>query len=204
MKRLVILFAILVMAMSGCQEELTPLQNVQLSENEISTLLFTREEEKLAHDVYTYAFEKYGLAIFQNIASSESQHVNAILNVLNTFQITDPLSGSNTKGEFTNPILRDLYRDLTNRVDISVGEAIKVGLLIEDMDIFDLENGIVETSNPQIISVYSSLKCGSENHLRSFNNQAISAGVDYAPEYISQDQYLAIISSARSSCQIPN
>ena len=204
MKRLAIPFAFLVLALSGCQEEQTPLQTIQLSENELSTLLFTREEEKLAHDVYTYAFEKYGLAIFQNIASSESQHVRAILTVMNSYQIADPLSGSTSNGEFTNPILQGLYQDLIHRVDGSLGEAIQVGLLIEDMDIFDLEKAMSETSNTQIINVYSSLKCGSENHLRSFNNQAIVAGVEYAPEYISQDQYSSIISSARSSCQIPN
>jgi len=54
----------------GCQEEINPAVKTGLSEAELSDLLFTREEEKLAHDVYTYAFEKYGVSIFQNISRS--------------------------------------------------------------------------------------------------------------------------------------
>ena len=77
-------------------------------------------------------------------------------------------------------------------------------LLIEDMDIFDLQEGIRETSNPQLISVYSNLKCGSENHLRSFFSQAQNLGAEYSPDYISMEEYNQIINSPRSSCQANN
>ncbi len=45
-------------------------------------LLHLREEEKLARDVYLYAFDKYGLKIFQNISSSEQRHADKILEIL--------------------------------------------------------------------------------------------------------------------------
>lgn len=42
-----------------------------LNAAEIEGLLFMREEEKLAHDVYLALYAKWGLPIFQNIAQSE-------------------------------------------------------------------------------------------------------------------------------------
>ena len=42
-----------------------------LSESEETALLYMREEEKLAHDLYLTLYEQWGLSLFQNIASSE-------------------------------------------------------------------------------------------------------------------------------------
>lgn len=204
MKRFIIPIALLMTTFIACQEEEKPLQSVKLSTQELETLLFTREEEKLAFDVYNYAFEKHGLNVFQNIASSEKQHINAILAVMAANNIADPLNGNITRGIFSDPVLQELYHSLTAKVDQSLKEAIKVGLMIEDMDIFDLQAGILETSNPQLVSVYSNLKCGSENHLRSFYSQAQNLGAEYSPDYISMEEYNQIINSPRSSCQANN
>jgi hypothetical protein len=38
------------------------------------------------HDVY--AFEKYGLPIFQNITTSETSHILSVLRVMETYQFT--------------------------------------------------------------------------------------------------------------------
>lgn len=201
MKNLLNFLFLTVLLFSSCQEELSPDSVPTLSQNELETLLFTREEEKLAHDVYSYAFEKYGLAIFQNIANSESQHTASILALMDTYQIYDPLYGNDSQGYFLDPAIKELYVQLTSRVDLSLEEAIKVGLLIEDLDINDLEMGIAETSHGDITNVYSRLKCGSENHLRSFNSQAKAMGITYSPDYISQAYFDSIVNSPRTSCQ---
>ncbi|NPA47747.1 MAG: DUF2202 domain-containing protein, partial [Thermococci archaeon] len=49
-----------------------------LTTEEKDGLLYMVEEEKLAHDVYTKLYEKWHLQIFDNIAKSESTHVNAV------------------------------------------------------------------------------------------------------------------------------
>jgi hypothetical protein len=199
MKNALITTIFLLLALSSCQETESPQNEVVISDAELQTLLFTREEEKLAHDVYVYAFDKYRLQIFQNIASSESTHVLSVLTVMNSYQISDPLLGSTTLGEFTNPTLKQLYSDLTSRVDISLNESIKVGLLIEDLDIYDLENGISETDKPNIKALYSILECGSKNHMRAFYNQAVTAGISYVPEFISQSEYESIVNSPKTT-----
>lgn len=139
--------------------------------------------------------------MFQNIANSESQHISSVLALLNTYKISDPLDGSSSLGQFVDPVIKDLYVKLTWRVDLSLEEALKVGLLIEDMDINDLEMGIAETSHADIVNVYSKLKCGSENHLRSFYSQASLLGITYTPDYITQAYFDSIVNSPRTSCQ---
>ena len=200
MKNKLITSIFLLLANSSCQESESPSEQLIISAEERQTLLFTREEEKLAHDVYVYAFDKYGLNIFQNIANSESSHVLSVLRIMETYQIQDPLSGSTVLGEFTDPILNDLYSDLISRVDLSLNESILVGLFIEDLDIYDLENAIAETDKENISTLYGNLECGSKNHMRAFYDQATSAGITYTPDFISQSEYSLIVNSPKSGC----
>lgn len=203
MKRLIFLMFFLMGALGACNETEVPIILSQLSAGELETLLFTREEEKLAHDVYVYAYSKYGNSVFDNIAASESQHVTSILNSMENFKVDDPLNGSETPGEFTIPALQTLYDELIARVDKSKSESLIVGLYIEDLDIRDLDYAITETDEPSLIQVYENLKCGSKNHMRSFENLASDAGITYTPEFISQADYFTIINSPRTTCN-PN
>lgn len=202
MKKSIFSFLLLALISFSCQEEQKPVTSSILSQNEIQTLLFTRQEEKLAHDVYIYAFNKYGIPIFQNIANSESSHMSAILLQMEKFNISDPLNGSTSLGVFTDPTIIQLYQELTAKVDQSAQQAILVGLTIEDLDILDLENAIAETSQTSLTQVYSSLKCGSENHMRSFYSLAVSSGITYQPQFISQTYFDQIISSSNTSCNL--
>ncbi len=200
MKKILIPLSFLLLALSSCQETESPSNEAVISAAELETLLFMREEEKLAHDVYVYAFEKYGLPIFQNIANSESSHVLSVLRVMETYQIQDPLSGSTNLREFTDPTLIKIYSDLRTRVDLSLNESIKVGLFIEDLDIYDLENALSETDKVNISTLYANLECGSKNHMRAFYDQATSVGITYTPEFISQSDYSSIINSPKTGC----
>jgi hypothetical protein len=52
--------------------------STSLTPEEINNILFMREEEKLAKDVYLTLYEIWGLQIFQNIAESEQRHMDAV------------------------------------------------------------------------------------------------------------------------------
>ena len=82
-----------------------------LSQAEIDGLMFMREEEKLARDVYLALYEYWNISIFNNIANSESTHMEAVLTLLKKYDLTDP--ASNKRGEFVNSDLQNLYDQST-------------------------------------------------------------------------------------------
>lgn len=160
---------------------------VSLTEEEKNDLLFMREEEKLARDVYLTLFEKWGAPVFANIATSEQQHMDAMLILLNTYKLPDPAAAT-VVGEFVNTELQHLYDALIQRGNQSVLEALKVGGIIEETDIEDI-NAAIETSRlAKIDGVYENLLEGSYNHLRAFAKQITSlTGQPYVAQVVSQD-----------------
>jgi len=166
---------------------------VSLTEEEKNDLLFMREEEKLARDVYLTLFEKWGTPVFANIATSEQQHMDAMLILLNTYKLPDPAAAT-VVGEFVNTELQELYDALIQRGNQSVLKALKVGGIIEETDIEDI-NAAIETSRlAKIDSVYENLLEGSYNHLRAFAKQITSlTGEPYVAQVVSQDIVDAIL-----------
>lgn len=169
-----------------------------LSQTEKDDLLTLREEEKLARDVYLYAFDKYALDISNNISQSEQKHMDKILFLLNRYDLADPASV--TRGVFNNAELQTLYNDLTAQVDVSELEALKVGATIEDLDIKDIEEFENRTDHSDILNVYSKLKCGSRNHMRAYYGQLMDNGFTYEAQFITSDALSAIIASNNEQC----
>lgn len=165
-----------------------------ISDVEKAGLIYMREEEKLARDVYLTLYDTWGANIFQNISASEQTHMDAVLTILNRYQLTDPATES--RGVFTNTTLQNLYTDLVAEGSKSLAAAYVVGATIEDLDINDLAINLSQTDNADIKLVYEQLQKGSRNHLRAFNRQIlISTGENYQPEYISASLFAEIIGS---------
>lgn len=178
----------------------TPLQTGELDEQEVADLMWMREEEKLARDVYLLLADKWGLQIFSNISRSEQQHMDSMLNMIEIYGLSDPV-GDNPQGVFTNPDLQALYDDLAAQGSQSQIDALYVGATIEEVDIIDLERAIADTDNPDLVQAYSGLMCGSENHLRAFvRNLEQQTGETYTPQYLDQTAYDAIMAGTTGSC----
>jgi hypothetical protein len=169
-----------------------------LSQAEINDLLYLREEEKLARDVYLYSKALYGIRIFSNISNSEQRHMDKVLGLLEKYGISGPVSAE--EGVFNNPELQNLYDELTAKSALSLLDALVVGATIEDLDIRDIEAYEARTAKSDLLSVYSSLKCGSRNHIRAYSSQITSNGDTYVPQYLSQMQYEDIINESHESC----
>lgn len=175
------------------------LQSVMVStampnETEIAFLLQMKEEEKLAHDVYSVLFEKWDNKIFSNIATAESKHLNAIILLLKTYGVADTLISE--QGAFSNSEIKALYDELALKGTSSVEDALKTGALIEEMDINDLQNALGKISNENINIVFENLQKGSRNHLRAFNRQLTYLGLTYTPQILDQSTFNQIVSSS--------
>jgi hypothetical protein len=180
--------------MNGNGLALSTLPLEPLSDAEKASLLQMREEEKLAHDVYVTLFEKWKLAVFENIAASETQHTGKIKELLDRYQLQDPYQAG--RGEFTNADLKALYQKLVEQGMAGSLAASQVGATIEDLDIFDLQQALNVVDNKDIRLVYQNLMKGSRNHLRAFVRSIESLGSTYEARYLSQEEVQDIIDSS--------
>lgn len=171
-----------------------------LSAEEIAGLLYMREEEKLAHDVYVALFNFWGAQVFANIAESETEHTEAIRQLILSHGLPDP-AATTAPGIFVNPDLQALYDKLVAAGQASLNDALAVGCLIEEKDIQDINDKKARVEDePDIVQVYEHLLCGSRNHLRAFNSNLLQQGVTYVPQVISQAEWDAIAYSAEETC----
>ncbi|MBK1717837.1 DUF2202 domain-containing protein [Thiocystis violacea] len=173
-----------------------PVQPVlaDLDAQEAEALIFMREEEKLARDVYLAMDGLWQQLPFENIAQSEQKHMDAVKNAIDNYGLTDP-SEANPLGVFTNTTLQQLYTDLTTLGETSYLEALQVGALIEEVDIEDLENTIAATNNLDLQTMYGNLLRGSRNHLRAFVAEIERQGVVYEAQLLSQEAVDEILDS---------
>jgi hypothetical protein len=169
-----------------------------ISPEETALVLHMREEEKLARDVYAYLYNQHNLNIFNNISNSEQQHMNSILCILEQYNIEDPVV--NEAGVFSNSELQELYNSLIEQGSASLMDALVVGATIEDLDIYDLDVALSEVQNSAIDFIFNNLRCGSYNHMRAFNRQIERNDGSYTPQFISNDDYIAILNGELGDC----
>ena len=166
----------------------------QIDANEAATLSFMREEEKLARDVYLDMNDLWDAVVFVNIAASEQQHMDTLLQLLDKYGLPDP-AALDIPGWFSDQNLQTLYDDLVNRGQASYAEALQVGALIEEVDIEDLQLAIEQTDNADLQNAYENLMRGSRNHLRAFVAEIERAGVVYEAQHLDPAIVDAILDS---------
>lgn len=166
----------------------------ELNDAEIESILFMREEEKLARDVYLTLYDQYNLRVFNFIPRSEQIHMNALKVLIDRYELTDPIV-NDVRGEFQNEDLQKLYTDLVEQGSVSEIEALKVGALIEEIDILDLDHGLTEVieDNLDMTRIYTNLRRGSTFHLKAFVWNLKVRGEIYTPQVMDQETYDEII-----------
>ncbi len=148
-----------------------------LTAEDQKNLVFMREEEKLARDVYAFLAAKWNLRIFSNINRSEQTHFNLVGRTLERYGIADPAAGK-AAGEFNDPTLATLYAQLITKGALSIRDALEVGVLIEKTDIADLETALAATKSTELRRIFTNLMNASYNHLDAFETvlEVIPAG----------------------------
>ncbi len=137
-----------------------------LTSVEADSILFMKQEEKVARDVYQVLYQKWRHVTFANIAVSEQRHMNAVDNLIARYRLTDTTPAE--AGKFSIPELQALYDQLVALGSKSLEDALAVGVLIEETDIADLQAALKATRERPIRNVFSNLLEGSYNHLAAF------------------------------------
>ena len=188
MKKVIIILSVVILSINGFS------QAISLNQPEKDAIVYMREEEKLARDVYEFLFTKWGGNPFDNIRKSEQTHMDRMKSLLTAYKLTDPVDGNQDKpGLFTNIALQKYYGDFVAIGIQSFEDALKVGAKIEELDIADLEERINQTKNQGILGVYNPLKMASENHLRAFVRRLKMQGVNYEPVILTKNEFEKII-----------
>ncbi len=153
-----------------------------LSEKEIEILSYGYSEEMLARDTYNYLAELYPEeTVFSKIASSEQKHMDSVEVLLDRYEIDAPTG----YGE-----LESTYEALKAQGEISLKDALEVGLQIEVLDIEDIDDAIQNTDNDDFKIVFTNIGGASYNHLRSFLQAFESNGLipdTQTSEFLSDD-----------------
>jgi hypothetical protein len=169
-------------------------QSETVTKNETNGLLYMREEEKMARDVYDSMYAKWEVNPFGNIRQSERVHMDRMKTLLNRYELKDPVEATGDKpGVFKTVFLQKVYNELVKSGTASLTDALKAGSKIEELDIADLDERMAQTKKEDILTAYKFLRMGSENHLRAFVRRLKSQGVDYKPEFLKKDIFDAII-----------
>ena len=176
------------------QLDLIPLGD--LTEEEASELVYMREEDKLAYDLYVEFHAKWEQRVFSNIAAAELEHMSAVLALLERYEVPDP-AASTAPGVFNNMDLQNLYDYLLAYGSSSFIDALLAAATVEEVDILDLEAYLLDVEgNEDIVLVYENLLKGSRNHLRAFVRTLERQGISYVPVYLEQDAYDLIIETS--------
>jgi hypothetical protein len=173
---------------------LAALPTETLSAAEQSSLVYMREEEKLAGDVYARLGATWGMRVFTNISASEATHTEAVRQLLQRYQVADPAANLGA-GLFTNATLQGLYTQVVATGSTSLVNALKVGATIEELDMLDINTHLTTVDNQDIKMVYANLLKGSRNHLRSFYKTLLQQGGTYTAQYLTQAEFDAIVNS---------
>lgn len=137
-----------------------------LTTAEATGLLYMKQEEKMARDVYQALGARWEHAAFARIAVSEQRHMDALDRLITGYGLTDDTPAE--AGKFSLPELQKLYDDLVAQGSASLIEALKVGVVIEETDIADLKEAMAASKEAPILRVYGNLLRGSTQHLKAF------------------------------------
>jgi len=180
--------------MGGTATVFDQIEPTFLTAAEEKDLVYLREEEKLARDVYLTLAETWQLPIFRNIAGAERRHMESVKRVLDLYGMADPVADDSV-GVFADPTLAQLYKDLVARGNSSLAGALTAGATIEDLDLADLEEMLAVASNDHVKLVGFNLAKGSRNHLRAFMAALEAQNGTYQPQYLDQESFDAILAS---------
>jgi hypothetical protein len=178
----------------GARNATSSLDTSSLDATETENLVYMREEEKLARDVYITLYETWSLPVFSNIAESEQTHTSRVEDMLEKYRVADPVV-DDTVGVFVDPKLASLYTTLVAQGSADSVAALYVGAAIEEIDMIDLQEAIDASDNADIRQLYENLMSGSRNHLRAFVGQIEDLGIVYEAQYLTQEEVDAIVDS---------
>jgi len=177
------------------------LSDSTLSQELKDAITYMYSEEGLAHDVYTNIHAIQPVKQLQNIAKSETIHIEAVNLIAKKYDLnitkypdTDAPYSTNDIGRYGTGLypveqIQELYNLLYDKGIQSSRDALEVGCMVEVVDIDDLDKYIgyaTASSAPDVLAIFEFLREGSYKHYWAFDkglkNLGISTGCCSLPD----------------------
>ena len=174
------------------QNNLSP-TDLNLTDEQKYAIAYMWNDEKMAHDLYLALYNKFpNQNVLYNIATkAESTHELTVENLAQAYDIniTNYQNGYGEHysqndldkygaGEFFIPAVQQTYDTLYNQGSKSEIDALKVGCMVEVVDVDDLNKYLdVVKDKPDIVNAFENLRSGSYNHYWAFDTALKNLGV---------------------------
>jgi hypothetical protein len=107
--------------------------------------------------------------------------------LIDKYDLQTPVSDEH--GLFSNQTLMGYYTDLLSKGRQSPQDALEAAAAFEEISIVDLERELTAANAEDVRIVYEGLLAGSRKHLRSYVRDLQERGVQYSPQYLSQEEF---------------
>lgn len=155
---------------------------------------FGVEEERMSHDLYVAAFERWGLRAFDRISQAETQHEAAFVQLAASVNAALPAA---VPGVYATAELQSMYQQLLALVNESAPAALRAGALVEETDIAELRRMRSAVQDDRTREVLARLEAASGRHLRAFVRNLERYGESYQPQVLSAADFAAVIALRR-------
>ena len=164
-----------------------------LSSAEVATLIYLREEGKLARDIFVSMYRNWGSETFSNSAFSKQIHMDAMKEMLDAYKLPDPIQSH--AGVFINPDLKARYDQLLTSGLRSYIDSLYVGATIEENNSLTIRGAIKESTHTDLTKSYRALLDESKKNLDVYIKLLASKGVGYTPRFVSPAMTYGVHSS---------
>lgn len=154
-----------------------------------------REEEKMTYDLYMGFYDVWNLDVFYCVGESEFVHKQRIKELLDYYNIEDPLKEtSDEPGKFTNKKIQRRYDDYLKRGTASLTDALMISAMLEEQSIINLRTVIKDTPDdnyPQ--QILAQLEKSTRYHICAYVKSLWLKDIDYKPQILFTKDYEEII-----------
>ena len=176
------------------EKELEGVAVAPLTQDEVNSIFFTLEGQKLQRDYQAQMAELWDNAVFREASKNASLRMEAVALLLPRFRLVPP---ADTRGVFRDPHLAELYLQFTENGSSSEAGAIEMGAELSELNILDLQTHLDAAQKEDIRLVYRHVLEASGVQLWASARAAERfGGVPYEPRFITTLSFEQIMDTA--------
>jgi len=164
-----------------------------LTDAEMNDILSLQQSQKLQRDLYLYmAQQSRGNPLFTGLAQSADAVLSADNIILAKYNLTLPTG--NAPATYSDPALQERYIYLTGQSGGTTPDQLTTAAMSEEIHIIELTTALGRADNADLRYIYNQELALSRNNLRTIVPQLAAFGTTYVPQYLTQDEFNAIVS----------